>query len=371
MAQALSTFNSLEQSRFEAFRRCTFCGDAISKFIAHCLLHLERQKSWRRQVARDGMGTNGYGVGHNFTSVADEKISAAIKNRRKSKIEPILEDLVVPSSAQEITLVVSTLAKAYAQRTVTQARSMNKSYPSNLPLKREHILQAHLHRVKTGQDPGFFMHPSSQKHHQSGSSLDTDLTYQATLALQEAYENTTKQNKPEKKQHSTEDEIKKNKKKNEKIEHELMTKADDWIDTKLELQEAIDNAEKETNNSKKNLPTEDEIKNDDTENDKDNNNDNNKDDNLMNDADDLIEPTLESQEESDNTVKENKSETKPSTENELTSAVQETSDNATTENEPEKTDPTEDESKNEKKENDDEYSMDDEFMNHADDWMDE
>ena len=28
MAQALSTFNLLEQSRFKAFRLCTFCGDA-------------------------------------------------------------------------------------------------------------------------------------------------------------------------------------------------------------------------------------------------------------------------------------------------------------------------------------------------------
>ena len=220
MAQALSTFNSLEQSRFEAFRRCTFCGDAISKFIAHCLLHLQTQKSWRRQVARDGMGTNGYGVGHNFTSTADDKIAAAIQNRRKSNnIPPILDDLVVPSSAQEITLVVSTLAKAYAQRTVTQARSMNPSYPSHLPLKRQHILQAHLHRVKTGQDPGFFMHPSS--HHPSGSSLDTDLTYHATVALQEAYENTTK-----KQPVTTEQEPINNQK-----EHEFMTKADEWIQT--------------------------------------------------------------------------------------------------------------------------------------------
>ncbi len=101
---------------------------------------------------------------------------------------------------------------------------MNQSYPSNLPLKCEDTLQAHLHQVKTGQDPGFFMHPSLQKHHhhQSGSSLYTDIiTCNATVALQDAYEKTTKQ----KKQSSTEHEPKKNKK-----EHKLMTKADSGME---------------------------------------------------------------------------------------------------------------------------------------------
>ena len=63
------------------------------------------------------MGTNGNGVGHNFTSesIVDEQIATAIKNRRKnSKIENILEALVVPNSVQEIVLVVYTVAKANA-----------------------------------------------------------------------------------------------------------------------------------------------------------------------------------------------------------------------------------------------------------------
>merc|ERR1712161_115599 len=39
MAQVLSTFSKLEQSRFEAFRKASFPRDAISKYVAHCLIN--------------------------------------------------------------------------------------------------------------------------------------------------------------------------------------------------------------------------------------------------------------------------------------------------------------------------------------------
>jgi len=39
MAQVLSTFSRLEQSRFEAFRKAAFPGDAISRYVAHFLVH--------------------------------------------------------------------------------------------------------------------------------------------------------------------------------------------------------------------------------------------------------------------------------------------------------------------------------------------
>ena len=39
MKQVLSTFSKLEQSRFEAFRKASFPGDAIGTYVAHCLIH--------------------------------------------------------------------------------------------------------------------------------------------------------------------------------------------------------------------------------------------------------------------------------------------------------------------------------------------
>mmetsp|Transcript_28445 Transcript_28445/g.27319 ORF Transcript_28445/g.27319 Transcript_28445/m.27319 type:complete len:222 (-) Transcript_28445:1668-2333(-) len=187
MAQALSTFHSLEQSRFEAFRRCTFCGDAIANFIAQCLLHIDERKRQQRRVTRDALGSKGYGVGASFSS-STEKIHLGTTDTLT------LKDLVVPNAAQEITVVVSTLAKAYAQRTVTEARSLlQKSYPDHLPLQPHHIRQAHSHRAQTGLDPGFFMQPP-QKHTFQASSFNTDETFEATLAWQEAYDTANKTN---------------------------------------------------------------------------------------------------------------------------------------------------------------------------------
>lgn len=195
MAQALSTFHGLEQSRFEAFRRSTFSGDAIAHFIAQSLLHIHERKRQQRLVTRDGLGSEGYGVGASFSSPAlDNNHPSTANNNNSNKLK--LNDLVVPNAAQEITVVVSTLAKAYAQRTVTQARSSirkTNNYPDHLPLQPQHIQDAHNHRVQTGQDPGFFMQPS-QKHimSQATTSFHTDETLQAALAWQDAYDSQVK-----------------------------------------------------------------------------------------------------------------------------------------------------------------------------------
>jgi len=128
MAQVCSTFNRMEQSRFEAFRRAAFPSDAISKYVAQCLL--------------------------------DE-------HGESNKRSPILSELVAPGQAEEICIVVSTLAKAYAQRLVTAARTLagSSSNPTTTAaIEPKHILQAYQQRQGTGQDPGFFLQPAvSQK----------------------------------------------------------------------------------------------------------------------------------------------------------------------------------------------------------------
>ena len=117
MSEVLSTFSRLEQSRFEAFRRATFCGNTISRYVAHCLI----------------------------------KQHSSLGDRR-----PVLSEVCAEGQAEEITIVVSTLAKAYAQRLVTAARRLGKRNYQG-PVQPTEILKAYEKRRLLGLDPGFFL----------------------------------------------------------------------------------------------------------------------------------------------------------------------------------------------------------------------
>jgi hypothetical protein len=120
MAQVLSTFSRLEQSRFEAFRRATFCGDAIAKYVAHCLIEQHPDAKGRA---------------------------------------PVLSEVCAEGQAEEITVVVSTLAKAYAQRLVTAARRLVDG-TNQSTIDPQHIIKAYEERRAQGLDPGFFLQPA-------------------------------------------------------------------------------------------------------------------------------------------------------------------------------------------------------------------
>lgn len=179
MAQALSTFNAMELSRFEAFRRSTFRGDAVSDFVAFRLAeHNERQFA-AREGTRRLVGGAGLGVKSSSERTAaalrfDPDVANCCVGRGLSdtgqnveaaaKVEaPRLEDLVAPNNAQEITVVASALAKCYAQRLVTAARRVASSegYPDVARILPRHLLEAHRHRSLAGIDPGFFLQAPS------------------------------------------------------------------------------------------------------------------------------------------------------------------------------------------------------------------
>ena len=169
MAQVLSTFSRLEQSRFEAFRRSTFQGDALSKYVAHLLI----EKKHRSELGRRA---------------------------------PILSEVCAPGQAEEITIVVSTLAKAYAQRLVTAARrqqqsetsksnsnNSNNNPNSTTPIQPHHILQAHREREQQGLDPGFFLQPAPSEVNVSVDQESTNKYDQLRLATLQAQENFEKE----------------------------------------------------------------------------------------------------------------------------------------------------------------------------------
>ncbi|CAJ1928000.1 unnamed protein product [Cylindrotheca closterium] len=147
MAQFLSTFNRLEQSRFEAFRRSTFSSDAISKYVAQILI----------EGLNDGIERN-----------------------------PVLSHLCSVGQASEITMVVSTLAKAYAQRLMQDSRSFAGIKEVVLP---RYMLLAMDERNSQGTEIDFFLQNAATS--SSGSSL-CNRNYSsrrlAAIRLQELYE---------------------------------------------------------------------------------------------------------------------------------------------------------------------------------------
>lgn len=124
LAQVCSTFSRGEQARFEAFRRSAFPADAISKYVAHCLIE-----------------EHGGDMG---------------ESRRRI---PRLSELCANGQAEEIAIVVSTLAKSYAQRLVTAARQLCDN--PEQPIQPEQILEALHARQAKGLDPGFFLQPAT------------------------------------------------------------------------------------------------------------------------------------------------------------------------------------------------------------------
>uniref|UniRef100_A0A7S4VWB0 TAFII28-like protein domain-containing protein n=2 Tax=Ditylum brightwellii TaxID=49249 RepID=A0A7S4VWB0_9STRA len=276
ISQALSTFNTIEQSRFEAFRRCVLNASSISTFVAHCIQnHAHRRYDVRvgtQSLLSGDVGGNGAcGVVHptvirkkktKMDAKEEEWLHNALKQRPQFHVlskegetsAPKLHDLVAPNNAQEITAVVATLAKCYAQRLVSAARRVASSeqcppkkksntntekekndereekgndekekhgpYPDNEPILPHHLLTAYNYRVQGGVDPGFFLRPSHEflmgskrgvdLHQGSGdgtvgaaaAALGTSNKYQmrldATYAAQDAYDEVMKQKKKRK-----------------------------------------------------------------------------------------------------------------------------------------------------------------------------
>ena len=189
MAKILSTFSKMEQSRFEAFKRVSFPCNAISRYVAHCLAERQQQA---RQL-------------HQATNPKSTKVFANTDNTATAT--PQLQDLVVPGQEEEITTVVATLAKAYAQRLCAAAKAQsqvqqqqqqgttttnNNNDSSETPLQPEHVLQAFYARQQQGQDPGFFLQANESitlgGAHTSTSTAKEQMKRVATLAAQEDFD---------------------------------------------------------------------------------------------------------------------------------------------------------------------------------------
>ena len=172
MARILADLNPEELARFESFQRSTLKNNAVSTFVASRLLDNRAGHYLSRGGAAFYFGSTTDGRAP-FDSrdpvamlhrcpgkLARGGTNIAAGEERETNIPP-LRDLVACDSAQEITVVVSTLAKMYAQRLVRSSRSVATvgGHPIDAPLLPQHILEAHRCRVKAGLDPGFFMQP--------------------------------------------------------------------------------------------------------------------------------------------------------------------------------------------------------------------
>jgi len=164
MAQMLTTFSSLEQSRFQAYKRATFAADTVEQWVAACL----------QDRYQDTTTTN---------------------NTNNGPAARPLEDLVAPGQAQDIGLVVAIAAKIYAQRLVAEAVALQeketaaaaKQLPTSgggaaaaAPLPPTAIWKAVLERRKRGVDPGFFLQPATEA---SSESLNWAVTAASSSAI--------------------------------------------------------------------------------------------------------------------------------------------------------------------------------------------
>lgn len=145
MSQMLSTFSSIEQSRFEAYKRAKLNHAAVENWVAACLSH---------HMSLEGPGRP-------------------------------LQDLVTPGSHREIVMVVATAAKIYAQRLVAAAVQRDVT-----PLPPEHVWKALHERRRSGTDPGFYLdkNESTIQLNAPNSRKDYEQRRLAGLAAQEAYD---------------------------------------------------------------------------------------------------------------------------------------------------------------------------------------
>ena len=197
MIEELSKLKPLEESRFEAFRRSSFRGDVIAAYVAHCLAACQERAYARGEKTRQYLGANGLGVSPLSPQHVLQRCPY-VKNGTAAP-ERSLGDMVAPGQADEITVVVSTLAKAYAQRLVTAARrvAVAEGLEESQPLQPSHLLKAHHSRVQAGLDPGFFLQkPQATAVSESCSAVaaalgvvnKNELARNAALAAQEEYD---------------------------------------------------------------------------------------------------------------------------------------------------------------------------------------
>ena len=173
MSRALSTFDASEQRRFEAYRRSTFAGDAVATFVSHCLVNASEDRYTARTNAcrLTNMGEredkNLFGVRttpriENALKTRPSLIHRSTNCGGKTHTENghhQLEQLVATDTASEITVVVSTLAKNYAQRLIQAARAVATAKGKSIQeaIDPKDLFEAHEHRSRAGLDPGFFV----------------------------------------------------------------------------------------------------------------------------------------------------------------------------------------------------------------------
>jgi len=183
MLHYLNTLNPLEYAQYEAYRRSTFRGDLISKFVASCLIQIEQERFAQRAHAKEFLTSQ-----ESFSSHAIPPSQDTKKMKKKNDehflelrlnvqptqryhdiencINPLddlqLDPLVEPHAAPEITIAVSSLAKNYANRLIQASRSVasEQGYDEHAALLPTHVLEAYRQRSQSGLDPGFFLQPS-------------------------------------------------------------------------------------------------------------------------------------------------------------------------------------------------------------------
>mmetsp|Transcript_10767 Transcript_10767/g.16001 ORF Transcript_10767/g.16001 Transcript_10767/m.16001 type:complete len:258 (-) Transcript_10767:51-824(-) len=182
--QAMKCMSNDEQSRFEAYRRCSFPNSVMTKCVALSLAKIIQRRSKMAPASK----------AESF-SLPDIVLDAIAKPKENHDWNQILQCLVNPKSSNEIVIIVSTLAKLYAQRVVHAACQVaereNKSTSSGggVNLRPHHLREARNMQLSTSV---FFLGPQEQSPFvRNDSAVMVDKCKQkadAALAAQETYD---------------------------------------------------------------------------------------------------------------------------------------------------------------------------------------
>ena len=200
MSKALEILPPRELERFQAYRRSVLPSDAVASFVSHRLLHNEEIRYARRQGTRNVLASADFGVVPRsglaeaslmhcpFADAAAAADSSDVINAQAASARaraPPLSDVVAPETSQEITVVVSTLAKCYAQRLVASARRVARAtgHPDDQPLLSRHLVEAKRYRSSAGMDPGFFMRVGGTCRRSGGGGNDGSMSTGSTREL--------------------------------------------------------------------------------------------------------------------------------------------------------------------------------------------
>ena len=180
--KALKCMSSDEEARFEAFRRCSLPINAVTKLVVAFLSQAILRRSCMESTGLDNKAVR-----------AKDRVKILPKIVRDALADPdkvkdwnqVLQSLVLPKTSREISIIVSSLTKMYAQRVVTAAcvaanRDTTSDSEEKGKLLPKHLFETHLN----SSFPMFYLDSKSSIFAVNTTSMVNSFKSKAEIAME-------------------------------------------------------------------------------------------------------------------------------------------------------------------------------------------